>query len=504
MRCRGSITIFMSLSLTMILSLLFTLLESARLYGLQSHATMESQLMLESLMAQYHPEIYEQYGIYLLECNQGDVLSLAGADANMQGLGMENLCGGNNAWNGSSLNLYALNLTQCHVVQELVVTDEKGAAFAKQAADYMKSRLLLSAVESLYENAEEMEQLEESTGDVDDYLSQADTALGDLEAANQAAQAQNTGAQPEEIPLVSLEDGFENPIEYVKDLKNNAVLAQVLGDVTKVSNQKLQEKEDLLHRDLYEGNFSVENPSAAEKLLFKEYLLEKFSDYTKPQDESVLQYELEYIICGENSDKENLTKVVERLLAIRELANYISLHQDAEKVSLAHTMAVEIGGISLNPVVIQVIQEGIIAAWAYSEAVQDVQTLLNGGTVPLYKENGDWGCNFQKISESSYETENAYEDPAEIGFGMDYQAYLRILLYGTTEKKLAMRTLNLMERCIRRTEGNDSFRMDCMVSAVTVNWVYEAEPLFFGLYGSGEGWNQNYRFVRIKKFSYLF
>lgn len=504
MRCRGSITIFMSLSLTLILSLLFTLLESARLYGLQSHATMESQLMLESQMAQYHPEIYKQYGIYLLECNQGDVLSMAGVDANMQSLGMENLCGGSREWNSSSMNLYALNLIQCHVVQKQVVTDEKGASFAKQAADYMKSRFPLSAVESLYEHAEEMGQLEESTGDVDDYLSQADTALSDPEAANQAAQVQNPAGEAQQIPLVPLEDDFENPIEYVKDLKNNAVLAQVLGDVTKVSNQKVQEKGDLLHRDLYEGNYPVENPGAMEKLWFKEYLLEKFSDYTEPRADSVLQYELEYIISGENTDKENLTKVVERLLALRELSNYVSLHQDPEKVSLAYTMAVEIGGISLNPLVIQVIQEGILAAWAYSEAVQDVKTLLNGGTVPLYKASGDWGCNFQKISESTYETESAGEDATEMELGMDYQTYLRMLLYSTTEKKLAMRTLNLMEQCIRRTEGNLAFRMDCMVSAVTVNWVYEAEPLFFGLYGSGEGWNQNYQFVRMKKFSYLF
>ncbi|MGN0342204.1 MAG: DUF5702 domain-containing protein [Roseburia sp.] len=496
MKCRGSITIFLSLSLTMILSLLFTLLESARLYGLQSHATMESQVMLESQMAQYHQKMYEQYGIYLLEANRNGELSLEGVDANMQALGMENLCSAGDGQGGSTLNLYALNLTECHVVQKELVTDDKGAAFVMQAAACMKSGLLLSPVENLYENAEELQQLEETTGDVDDLFTQADTALGDLEAANEVALETNSGGETEEMPLVPLEEDFENPIEYVKELKNNAVLTQVIEDVSKVSDQKIQEQGDLLHRTLYEGNYPTESPGFTDKLLFKEYLLKQFADYTSPGDQGVLQYELEYIICGENSDKENLTEIVEELLALRELANYIFIHQDEEKVSLAYSMAVAIGGISLNPAVIKVIQEGILAAWAYTEAVEDVKTLLKGGKVSLLKTDSEWGTNLQKVSQSVYG-----ENP-ESESGMDYQAYLRLLLYGASEKKLAMRTLNLMEHWVRSTPGNQAFRMDCMVTAMTVSWVYEGKPLFFGLYGSGAGWNRNYQFMRVKKFSY--
>lgn len=44
---------FLSLALTMILSLVFTLLESARLYGLEAQSKMETELLLESKMAEY-------------------------------------------------------------------------------------------------------------------------------------------------------------------------------------------------------------------------------------------------------------------------------------------------------------------------------------------------------------------------------------------------------------------------------------------------------------------
>ena len=49
---------FLSLALTMILSLVFTLLESARLYGLEAQSKMETELLLESKMAEYALHIH--------------------------------------------------------------------------------------------------------------------------------------------------------------------------------------------------------------------------------------------------------------------------------------------------------------------------------------------------------------------------------------------------------------------------------------------------------------
>ena len=50
----------------MILSLVFTLLESARLYGLEAQSKMETELLLESKMAEYDTALLEQYHLYFL------------------------------------------------------------------------------------------------------------------------------------------------------------------------------------------------------------------------------------------------------------------------------------------------------------------------------------------------------------------------------------------------------------------------------------------------------
>ena len=51
--------------------------------------------------------------------------------------------------------------------------------------------------------------------------------------------------------------------------------------------------------------------------------------------EGALQYELEYILAGKNSDIENLRWVAGRLILFREAANAVYLYSDRVKVAEA-------------------------------------------------------------------------------------------------------------------------------------------------------------------------
>ena len=61
---------FFCVSLLSIFSLVFTLLESARLYGLEAQSKMETELLLESKMAEYDTALLEQYHLYFLEAGR--------------------------------------------------------------------------------------------------------------------------------------------------------------------------------------------------------------------------------------------------------------------------------------------------------------------------------------------------------------------------------------------------------------------------------------------------
>lgn len=73
---------------------------------------------------------------------------------------------------------------------------------------------------------------------------------------------------------------------------------------------------------------------AKEKLLFNEYIMQNFTQASKENiseypdsDEKnrSLDYEIEYIISGKSSDKENLESVVTKIFFIRMALNYVYL-----------------------------------------------------------------------------------------------------------------------------------------------------------------------------------
>ena len=66
-------------------------------------------------------------------------------------------------------------------------------------------------------------------------------------------------------------------------------------------------------------------------ILFGQYLLKKLGNYRKPAS-SGLNYQVEYILGGKNSDRENLKSVATKLLLIRQGVNMAYLISDGVRV----------------------------------------------------------------------------------------------------------------------------------------------------------------------------
>ena len=64
---RGSITPFCAMSLMLIASLLLTLLEGARVYGLECYADMKAETGMDSVCGEYQPFLWQQYGLLFLD-----------------------------------------------------------------------------------------------------------------------------------------------------------------------------------------------------------------------------------------------------------------------------------------------------------------------------------------------------------------------------------------------------------------------------------------------------
>ena len=104
-----------------------------------------------------------------------------------------------------------------------------------------------------------------------------------------------------------------------------------------------------------------------------------------------IQYEMEYLLGGQGSDRENLASAVRQILVLREGFNLISLLVDStKKGGSQNTGTGDHRSIRADAVCGDYSTLFIMTIWALAESVADVRILLAGGKVPLAKSREDW------------------------------------------------------------------------------------------------------------------
>lgn len=219
----------------------------------------------------------------------------------------------------------------------------------------------------------------------------------------------------------------------------------------------------------------------ADEFIFNEYILKKTGNFVTQKENSELQYELEYVLHGKNSDIENIKETVQKLLLLRETSNYIFLSLDAGKSSEAEILASAVALACYSPELKDPIKQTILFAWAYAESVYDVRLLLSGGKVPLMKRADTW---HYSLSDMFAFATDSVEGDVKTATGMSYVDYLRIFLSMENAEKKTLRFMNIIEMDIRKTAGNPAFRLDTCVDYI------EAEAFI------SSGYEANYSITR--------
>ena len=269
-------------------------------------------------------------------------------------------------------------------------------------------------------------------------------------------------------------------------------LGLFVEDISTISSEKVNLKTDMFHRTLATGNIRDEvELSWLDRILLQQYILTYLSNYESCIKGHALVYEAEYLIGKSSRDKENLISVISRILAIREAANFVSLLSDSVKVQEAHLLALAIGGISLNPLVLEVIEIAILTAWALAESIVDVRGLLKGKRIPLMKSSDTWRLKLEDITLVN----ETFITAKESKYGLSYKDYLGLLLLFEDELSLAMRTMNAEELTIRKTSGDPFFEMDSLVvqAEAEINYVYSPIFPFLSVISAEERWNYKVR-----------
>lgn len=469
----GSMTVFSALSFMLVASFLFALLEFARVQCLAAVAQQKAALSLEAVASEYQPQLWEEYRILGLDgAYGGQELSVEHVKDRLATRLSKNLASTEAGLDTLSMGLKDINLNSYQML-----TDGDGTVFLQCVAGYMKENLPEAVAQKIYQQYQENKEVEES-GSKEDCVSNAQNAIEEAKKKQQEEQEADEAGTDIEPPRQESEDGEsqeqENPIELILQIKQKAVLGMVT-DVGQLSNLKFSNTDNVESRKLISGNAKAESDVGwYEKVLVIEYLDSYFSNFIQPATDHGLAYELEYVLGGGETDRDNLEFVVKRLLLMREAANVAHILADEKKMAAAQESALVLAGFTGNAAVIKVVHIGIVAAWAYMESLLDVRALLAGDKIALIKSSGQWTTQLGKFL-SVFESGCKAIDCTN---GLSYQDYLKGFLLLEKEKTLAFRMMNVMEQTVRQNTDQEYFRMDHVICRLDYDVTYQAAPLF--------------------------
>ena len=206
---------------------------------------------------------------------------------------------------------------------------------------------------------------------------------------------------------------------------------------------------------------------------------ETTGDGTKPEIQletqaQVLDYEIEYLLFGNASDRENLSDAVHRLLAVRSGLNLIHILSDSGKREQARALAAVITGAgSITPLIL-VTTFFVMSVWALGEALMDVKGLLAGKKVVLLKTSEDWTLDVENLLVLGR------DGTLEAGGGergLSYLSWLKILLFVEPAVRQEYRIMDVIQ--LNLGQGKSGFRMRNGVHQVHMSGNVCGKYLFF-------------------------
>ncbi len=476
-RLEAYLTVHLTLCLTVILSLYLTLIEGVRRNGAGLGAACVADIGLQSIMAEYHRELFRQYNLFAIDSSYGTgTCGKANTEAHLQryldrNLSMEDVLQPAFPYR----DFMALEVDNVEMTGASLLTDQKGTIFRRLAVEAIQDDVGLGILGQIQEWLEVIE-------------------VNGLDTDSTWQEAEPLDKQMTEF--AGEDAAVSNPLARLEEKRSLGILRLTVGAEENLSRYTVHMNDLVMNRmkrgEVNRGNLEYQESSIldqlTERFLFQEYLLrymghfeggrgenpgqgtletwvgtgtnqetgtsQEIKEGSGTQTEHALQYQLEYLIAGRENDMDNLRSVAYRLCALREAANLIYLYSDLEKKAEAQALSTATCTLLLVPELAPALELVIMMGWAYAESIYDVKSLLAGGQIPLIKDRNNW----------HYSLESALwgqlGDMEKGGRGLSYQDYLRIFLTLTDIDILTGRAMNMVEADIRMTEGNRSFRLD--------------------------------------------
>lgn len=447
-RRSGQITVWLSLSFLVFLSLYLVCFNSVQKQNQRRKAEHSVEAGMFSLFSEFEPHLLDDYSLLYV-----DTSFRSGREST------DEICSHlwhfieNNAAAPSGSVSQGLHLQGVNVKNPVRATDGQGAVFYRQAIRVMKARTGISLAEDWDFQEKFREEAEEDTRC---FLKDCETYEGSVE---------NYESEDEEEALGS-------KVRQWDGLRNSFTLSAVLSDPSKLSERTINPEVIPSRRNLSQGMGCKDG--SEDRIVQKQWFISYLCKYFKHAREMMgnereggyLDYQMEYIIGGHSSDRQNLEQVIQKLLLIRQGINYVFLISHPEFSGEAEALADILAGFTGSPALVKGLKHLILLGWACGESLVEVRQLLRGYELSAVKGTKDWQVSLSGLLELIVNP-GKYDEQTKKQQGLKYEFFLRLLLSMKSAKVLAMRSLDIIEGELQLKKGCEKIHLDHCVESLT-------------------------------------
>lgn len=213
------------------------------------------------------------------------------------------------------------------------------------------------------------------------------------------------------------------------------------------------------------GNYSMN------EFCLDQYITRQFGSYNQKIAgwEQALDYGWEYVVVGKDSDADNLKSVLNRILLIRTVVNFLALQRDAARKKEAYAAAAAIVGFTGLAPLITLTQTLLLLTWSLVEGLVDVAALLQDKHVPVIKRPSDLTTNFAQIFQINQKAivGRASKRKARGKNSFGYQQYVLLFLMLEKQSIRRYRVMDLIQQNMKKN-GHKRFQLGSCVYEMKV------------------------------------
>ena len=232
MKQKGEITVFLSLVLTILISMLFTVIEAARTNAVQFQTECVADTAMQSVLAEYNRELLEQYDLFFSDIGYGTQESgYILLEQHIAEYMKDNFEIQESIYLREIKDLLQISVESVAILEAEGMTDENGAVLERKAVDYMLDRYGLLDISKIVLHSDAAVQKRLLTNDMEEKRRKNEKAIDDVDTT-----IENEDGSKKKIPV-------NNPADQVNSRRGSSGVLKLVAEGDRISEKEIRLEE---------------------------------------------------------------------------------------------------------------------------------------------------------------------------------------------------------------------------------------------------------------------